>query len=255
MMLPAVVFPLHDPDGLIFPHLTRVTSTLKELFSRAFISLTPLTIEKHIEVVSYLEKDHFFNLSPIASGTLVGDHFRYLYQTAVSTSDPTQLLHLCFSDRLSFILQSKHRVQFFADIQAVNRMNVPVLFCRSKAAWDTHPLNYYEIEQFATRAGELLFGKTLDFAWCHLAIQAGYLKDILPNIRNHDMSMLGEIMLAVRDNILIRDVDWLEWEDPFLLSCDATALKVEREKSFLETQKRLSYIVPTLQTIAGKYNL
>jgi hypothetical protein len=250
MLAPVVVFPFHDPDGLVSPHLVRITPILKESFSQAFVSLTSVTIQKHPEIVTHLENDRFFNVCQIAPATLVGDHFRILYQMAVSASDPVQLLYLCFIDRLAFILQSKHKAEFLEDIQTVPRENVPFLFSRSKAAWDTHPRNYYEIEQFATRTGEFLFGKTLDFAWCHLAIQAGCLKDILPNIQNHDMSMLAEIVLAIKDNTLLKDVDWLEWEDPFLLSCDGGALKVERENSSLETQKRLSYIVPTLQILA-----
>jgi hypothetical protein len=252
MVAPAVVFPFHDPDGVIFPHLIRVTPTLKELFSRAFISLTSTTIEKNPGVVTFLNQERFFNVLPIAAGTLVGDHFKLLYQNAVSASDPVQLLHLCFIDRLVFILQCQHKAQFLEDIQTVGPENAPFLFSRSKIAWDTHPRNYFEIENFATRTGEFLFGKTLDFAWCHLAIQAGSLKEILPNIQNHDISMLAEIVLPIREKILVKDVDWLEWEDPFLLSCDGIALKAEREKSSLETQKRLAYIVPILQTLALK---
>jgi hypothetical protein len=252
MVDPAVVFPFHDPDAMLFPHLVRIMPILKDLFSRAFISLTPITLEKHPEVVPFLKKERFFNAMEVMPGTLVGDHFKLLYQNAVSASDPAQLLHLCFIDRLAFILQSKHKAQFLKDIQAVDRENAPILFSRSKAAWNTHPRNYREIEHFATRAGEFLFGKTLDFAWCHLAIQAGSLKEILLSIQNHDMSMLAEIVLPIRDKIMVKDVDWLEWEDPFLLSCDGLALKAERENSPLETHKRLAYIVPTLQTLVGK---
>jgi hypothetical protein len=46
--------------------------------------------------------------------------------------------------------------------------------------------------------------------------------------------------------------EYLEWEDPFLLSCDGFALKAEREKSSLETQKRLAYIVSILQILVLK---
>jgi hypothetical protein len=255
MGAPAVVFPFHDPDGVIFPHLIRITPLLSELFSRAFVSLTSTTIQKTPEVVTFLNRERFFNVLPIAAGTLVGDHFKLLYQNAVAASDPSQLLHLCFIDRLAFILQSQHKTQFLKDIQAIGRENTPFLFSRSKIAWDTHPRNYFEIENFATRSGEFLFGKTLDFAWCHLVIQAGFLKEILPKIQNHDISMLAEIVLPIREKILVKGVDWLEWEDPFLLSCDGIALKTERENSPLETQKRLAYIVPILQTLVGKYDL
>jgi len=124
------------------------------------------------------------------------------------------------------------------------------MFHRSAAAWRTHPQNYYDIERMATQVGEMLFGKTLDFAWCHLAIRAGLLRDIMPAVKNSDISMLSEITLLLRDKLVSKDVDWLAWEDPFLLGCDAAQLKIERENSPLEAQKRLAYIAPTLQAIA-----
>ena len=61
--------------------------------------------------------------------------------------------------------------------------------------------------------------------------------------------MLAEMTLLLRDKLLSKDVDWLAWEDPFLLSCDAAHLKIEREHSARETQKRLAYIVPTLRLL------
>ena len=45
-------------------------------------------------------------------------------------------------------------------------------------------------------------------------------------------------------------VDWLAWEDPFILNCDAAQLKRERENSLAETQKRLSYALPMMEILA-----
>ena len=44
-------------------------------------------------------------------------------------------------------------------------------------------------------------------------------------------------------------MDWLAWEDPFILSRDATELKRERENSLDETKKRLNYVLPMINTL------
>lgn len=85
---------------------------------------------------------------------------------------------------------------------------------------------------------------------CHLVIRAGLLREIMPGVKNADISMLAEMTLLLRDKFVSKAVDWLAWEDPFLLARDAIQLKAERENSPLETQKRLAYIIPTLKLIA-----
>ena len=89
----------------------------------------------------------------------------------------------------------------------------------------------------------------VDFAWCQLAIQAGELKNILPAIHSHDMSMMAELVLLCQERINTQEVDWLAWEDPFMLGCDPAALKHERESSPQETRKRLSYVLPMVERI------
>ena len=98
-----------------------------------------------------------------------------------------------------------------------------------------------------TRAGELLWGRTLDWCWCHLAVSAGTLGVILPDVHGHDMSVLAEMVLLLKDRLATRDVDWLAWEDPYLYQCDAQWLRQERDVSLGETRKRLAYVIPTLQ--------
>jgi hypothetical protein len=44
-------------------------------------------------------------------------------------------------------------------------------------------------------------------------------------------------------------VDWLVWEDPFILNRDAAELKQEREQSLAETNKRIKYVLPMLETL------
>lgn len=248
-MLPSAVFPLHDPEEIFFPHLEIITPVLKSTFSNALISVTPITGKSHPERVERLGEDPFFRVFPLPSDYPVGDHFCYLYRQAVEASQPQQLLHLCFVDRLAFILQSRHRDPFTADVLNTRDSPVPILYQRSPAAWATHPRNYQEIEGFATTLGELIFEKWLDFTWCHLAIPALLLGEVLPTVRNHDLSVLAEIVLGVRDTVRTVDVDWLAWEDPFILGREAEDLKSEREASVAETEKRLGYVIPTVQRL------
>jgi hypothetical protein len=159
------------------------------------------------------------------------------------------MLHLCFIDRVAFALQSKYKDQFIADVKEVSNERVPVLIQRSQTAWDTHPQNYREIEHLATRVGEILFDESLDFTWCHLAIQARQLKAILPHIKSRDLGILAEIVLMLKDNIKTKDVDWLSWEKPFIYSRDPIQLREERENSIQESRKRLAYVIPVLQIL------
>jgi len=75
------------------------------------------------------------------------------------------------------------------------------------------------------------------------------LQDIMPLVRNPDLSMVAEMIFYMKDTIKTRDVDWLAWEDPFILNQDADELKLEREQSLAETNKRLGYVLPMLETL------
>jgi hypothetical protein len=247
-MLPNVAFPLHDPDGSFLPYLEAIELPLKRIFHAAFIGVTPETVRNNPEVVERLGQDRFVRLVPVPSSG-VGDQFLYLYRQAASLSHPQQVIHLCFVDRLAFILHSRFAEIFAADLASLEPEDTPMLFCRSAEAWGTHPRNYYEIEHFATRMGIYLFGKALDFTWCHLAIQASLLEWVAPQVKNHDLSVLAEIVLVLRERLKTRDVDWLAWEDPYLLEREAAELKAEREKSPGEVRKRLGYVLPTLEAL------
>ena len=125
---------------------------------------------------------------------------------------------------------------------------------RSDRAWRTHPRNYRRIERMATDAGAWLLGCRLEWAWCHLAVRADQLASLLPDLRQQDLSLLAEILLALLRagvEIQTRDVDWLAWEDPFITGCRASALRAEREGSLAETRKRLAYVIPKLQLLAA----
>ncbi len=100
-----------------------------------------------------------------------------------------------------------------------------------------------------TTVGCHLFHRELDYAWCHIVTRAGQLREIMPLIRNPDLSMVAEMIFYLQDEIQTRDVDWLAWEDPFILSRDPAELKHERENSSSETKKRLNYVLPMIQTL------
>ncbi len=71
----------------------------------------------------------------------------------------------------------------------------------------------------------------------------------MPLVKNPDLSMVAEMVFYMHDTIKTRDVDWLAWEDPFILGRDAAELKAEREQSLDETNKRLNYVLPMLETL------
>jgi len=248
-MRPALVFPFRDPDGGLFPLLQTVLPDLKVHFERAFLTVPEGMREEQPENMRLLVEDDFFALFSIPAEAPIGDHFAFLYRQAAWAAPPEQILHLCFLDRLSFALCTRHRDGFLADVDALTGENLPLIFHRSDSAWATHPRNYFELESFVTRVGQTLLGKTLDYAWCHFAIQAWQLREIMPKIKRYDLSMVAELILHVQEGVKTREVDWLAWEDPFILGRDAGELKRERESSLEETRKRLSYVLPMVELL------
>lgn len=245
--MPAIVMPLMDPTGVMFPHLRAITPLLKSLFESAYVDVPPSTRRAQPEHIAWLEADPFFRTLRHEADLPAGEDFRALYEFAARLAPGEQILHLCFIDRVAFALETDHRAAFAADIQATGADSVPLIFHRSEAAWETHPRSYRQLEQMVTTAGELLFNRTLDFAWCHLAIRAGQLGAIAARLTRPDISVVGEIVLAQVDQWRTREVDWLAWEDPFILGRDPDALKQARERSPDEVRKRLGYVIPMLQ--------
>ena len=247
-MLPVIAFPYQDPDLLMFPHLQAILPDLKALFKRAYIC-PPLNTRLQTGLMEWLARDDFFTVLPLDRQMQIGEHFAYLYSNAARMADPDEIIHLAYIDRLSLALQCGYREQFFRDINSLRMEDLPLIFQRSKTAWETHPQNYYEIETFVTAIGKNLFGKSLDYAWCHLVVQAKQLKEILPLARNTDLSMVAEMILMLQSDIKTKEVDWLAWEDPFILVREPEELKRERENSLEETRKRLSYALPMIETM------
>ena len=247
-MRPALAFPFSDPDGRMFHHLQAILPDLKKHFERAYLC-PPVSTLKHRDHIQQLQADDFFTIFLVDREMQIGEHFAYLYGHAADTAPADQIIHLCYLDRLTFALEGKYRDVFLSDVDSLTSNDLPLIFQRSHIAWETHPQNYRELEGMVTILGRHLFGRDLDYAWCHIAACAGQLREVMPLVKNPDLSMVAEMIFYLQDHIQTRDVDWLAWEDPFILSRDASELKQERENSLDETRKRLNYVLPMLQTL------
>lgn len=232
----------------MLPRLQAILPDLKNHFERAYISPPPSTLE-WLKPTGQILTDKFFTVSLVEEEKRIGENFSYLYQRAAETAHPNQPIHLCYLDRISFALEGNYRDSFLADIDSLSTEDLPLIFQRSGYAWDTHPQNYRDLEGMVTTVGRNLFGKELDYAWCHIVVRAGQLREIMPLVKNPDLSMVAEMIFYLQDNIKTRDVDWLAWEDPFILGRDAMELKHERGNSLVETQKRLKYVLPMIETL------
>lgn len=247
-MQPALAFPFNDPDGTMFPHLQAILPALKQHFDCLYLCPPPAT-QQHTDHLRQLQADRFVTIFLEERELEIGERFASLYARAAQAAPVEQLLHLCFLDRLSFALEGEYRNPLLADIDSLSASDVPLIFQRSERAWETHPRNYRDIEGLVTTVGRHLFGRDLDYAWCHIVVRAGQLREILPLVNSGGLSMVAEMIFYLQDDIHTRDVDWLAWEDPFVLGREADELKRERETSLQETHKRLSYAVPMIETL------
>ena len=247
-MRPALAFPYNDPDGTMLPHLQTILPDLKNHFDRAYVCSPPSTLE-WLKQKDLILTDDFFTVYLVDGNALIGERFAYLYQRATETAHSEQIIHLCYPDRLSFALEGQHRETFLADIDSLTVDDLPLIFQRSQYAWETHPQNYRQLEGIVTTVGKNLFGRELDYGWCHIVVQAWQLREIMPLVKNPDLSMVAEMIYYMHDTIKTRDVDWLAWEDPFILGRDAAELKAEREQSLDETNKRLKYVLPMIEML------
>jgi len=247
-MKPALAFPYNDPDGAMLPHIQVILPDLKNHFDHAYVSTPPSSLEL-LQQNNLIHADSFFTVFPVAEDKLVGEHFASLYQRAAETAHLDQPLHLCYPDRVAFALEGEHRDSFLADVDSLSTKDLPLIFQRSLMAWETHPQNYRELEGIVTSVGKNLFGLELDYGWCHIVVSAGQLRKIMPLVKNPDLSMVAEMVFYLQENIHTRNVDWLAWDDPFILKRNAVELKHERENSPVETNKRLKYVLPMLETL------
>jgi hypothetical protein len=247
-MRPALAFPYDDSHGALFSRLQAILMDLKNHFERAYIAPPPATL-KWLEPTGRILTDDFFTIFPLEEEKQVGESFSYLYRRAAETAHPDQPLHLCYLDRISFALEGNYRNSFLADIDSLSNDDLPLIFQRSDFAWETHPQNYRELEGIVTTVGKNLFGRELDYAWCHIVVSAEQLRRIMPLVKNPDLSVVAEMIFYMQEDIKTRNVDWLAWEDPFIFQRNANELKHERENSLFETQKRLKYVLPMIDTL------
>lgn len=238
-----IVLPMSDPRGGLFPLFQKNLPDLKTVFTRACLG---------VESGRQGPEDPFTYQVEIPPGLPVGEQFRQLYEGAARAFSPDAVLHLCFIDRVAYALQPAYRETFLADLAAISGDDLPLLYLRSAAAWETHPANYREIEGMATQLGRWVLGKSLDFAWCHLVIRAGQLAAAVRDADQPDLSMMAQVLLHIQAGVKTKEVDWLAWEDAFLLGRDPAELRREREESREETRKRLSYILPTLDMLCER---
>ena len=148
---------------------------------------------------------------------------------------------------MAFTLEGEYRASFLRDVDSVSPADLPLIFHRSPLAWQSHPQNYRDIETMVTTVGRHLFGVELDYAWCHIVVQARQLREVIPLVKLPNISMVAEMVYYMQAGIHTREVDWLAWEDPFILGRNAAELKRERETSMEETRRRLAYALPMIE--------
>jgi hypothetical protein len=242
-----LVSPLHDPAGILLPHLLTTQTAFPRIYTQTILSVSPITRQKYASQIAQIRQNEHFSLLDTPNELTLGDEFRQLYHHAAKTVSDDAILHLGFIDRVLFALQPERITVFKQDVWDVD--SLPLMFHRSERAWETHPNNYRAFEEMVTITGKWLFGKTLDFAWCYMMMTPAQLRRALAKNSSPHISMLAEMAVALRDEIRTKDVDWLAWEDPFLLEQDPLALKQERENSPEEIRKRLNYVIPMLEIL------
>lgn len=249
-MQSTLLIPFHDPDGILQPFLWAMEADLKRLFDGVVLSISPQTARCRGEMLERLSADSFYTLVHNDPHTLPGEHYMNGWRTAIDRYPADQSFHLCDLDRFAYALHS-FRDDFLRDIAWANAQTQPVLFQRSAAAWATHPANYRELEGMVNRVGEMLLGKRFDFAWSHAVLRGHELRELLNQLTGRDFIILIEMVLLLRERLLLREVDWLAWEDPFILGVSDETLRRQRESSQAETEKRIRGLLPFFNALHG----
>lgn len=156
-------------------------------------------------------------------------------------------------DRIAYAL-NQYRSDFVRDINSTSVNKTALQFIRSPKAWSTHPSNYYAAENSVTAISQKLFNQSLDFCWCHMAINQSQLANVLPKIKSHDLLFFAETILLLIPDITTQEVDWLSWEDPFILNLDPQKCKSEQEHNPQQTAKRLSYTIPMINLLFDRFH-
>jgi hypothetical protein len=243
----SVFLPVHDRDGQVLARLVECAPQLPELFNRVFLSLTPATLEAHPGPVTRLCENGYFQVFTPQGPAEVGAHFHAFYSWAVAQVPPGSLVHLAFPDRLAFALLTEYAPEFRREIANLILEDTPLIYERSEQAWQTHPANYRELEAMVVRAGELLDGRRIDYAWCHMVVESCRLQEALKLTRQRNWAFVSELVLTLGPGVRTKEVDWLAWEDGFILGVEEGALKRQRENDPQETRKRMAYVGQMIQ--------
>jgi hypothetical protein len=244
-------FPYHDPDGVYNQVFERQLEHLKTVFGSICISASPPTLAGNSAFVDYLSQQGC-HLSRNQPGSTLGDHFRQALRLAVNQARDRQSIFFGFIDRILFALETHWKEHFVQDLRECTTREC-VLFERSAFAWETHPANYREMEQMVSRAGEWLYGESIELGLCGLLLSAAAGKTIVNQSVSSSMEVLAEwVLLAMKNGIPItaKKVDWVLWEDPYWEGIAPETLKQQREQSREETAKRISMNAPFLLVMA-----
>jgi hypothetical protein len=242
-----LAFPYYDPTGKYNESFQRQLPTLKSAFNSICLSVVPPTAKDNADFVRYLEEQGclmFHN----AANLLYGIHSREALRLALEHARPHESIFFGFEHRLLFALDTQWQDSFLRDIRTL-QSNECVLFERSRAAWETHPTNFREIEQMVSRMCEFMCGQFIDLMPCAFIFSYSTASVILSQSISASTEVWGEwVLLAIKNKIPItrQKVDWLAWKDPYWEHVEPEKLKRMRESSQEETIKRIKMNVPTM---------
>ncbi len=250
-MNPSIAFTIHDDSGRVFELLRKITVFLKEHFSEAFVVVTPVTINILPNDIEKLKTDRFFKVCYSPKNSLIGEHKKLCWEDAAKHSN-ADTVHLCDIDRLSYAVLNHERI-FIKSLHSSEKVKTALLFSRSDKAWKTHPVNYYAIEKMASELSKILFNKDLDYGWCYLVVNRDLLKNVVNKLTIKEVGVYGELMYWLKNDIAVEKVDWLAWEDPFFFNAEFRKMKRLRELDKKEDEKRLGYVIPTVEFLLKKW--
>jgi len=240
-----LTFPYYDPGGKHNKAFQRQLETLKSTFDAVCVSAIPPTSEDNAEFVQWLEEQGcivFYN----ASNTPFGDHSRAALRLATEQAQSQQPIFFGFLGRILFALETEWRTSFLQDIKA-HQVSEFLIFERSRAAWDTHPSNYREIEQMVSRMFEFLCGKFIELMPCALILSCSVANTVLSQSISPSYEVWAEwTLLAMKNSVptTTKKVDWLAYQHPYWEQIEPDILKLEREASREETIKRIKMNMP-----------
>lgn len=251
-MKSVIVCSLYDKNGRMFELLDKSISILENNFPKVVLSISRETENKFKRNIDKLKKHKVFDIYLTGKNHILGLNLRLAYKYIAEKYLKDSVFQLCAIDRLLYALLTSYREEFLKDVFESEKLQVPTLFLRSKKAWDTHPKNYFACESMMTSVGKVLFGKELDFAWNHITIKNRVLGEMIKEIKYKDIRFYAQFVLSLKDVLRTKKVDWLSWEDPFILEKNAKKYKKERENSKEEKEKRLGYVLPVVDLLLNE---